>query len=280
MNLEKDTILFSGGGMRGVVFLGIMKYLEEHNFQIENYYGVSVGSMFAFLMNIGFTADELTEVVINKNFTELCDINLKSFLTKFGLDTGNNIIKWIHDTMALKDIDSEITFLELYNKTYKKLTIFASNIVTSEMKCFDYKTSPTMKVVDAIRMSMSIPLIFTPKKLNGEIHVDGAVVNNFPIHFVTEECRRCLYFKLNKKMEPKLIDQSVFTYIIQVFNCYVQARKKVEDPEEIKKYDIIEIQTSIMDTINFNMSKERKIELINNGYDTIKEYYNSRSNQE
>lgn len=276
MNKGKDTILFSGGGMRGILFLGVMKYLEENYFEISNYYGVSVGSMFSFLMNIGFTADELKEVVLNKDFTELCDINLKSFLTKFGLDTGNNIIKWIHDTMSLKGIDKEITFLELYNKTNKKLTIFASNIATSEMKSFDYKTSPTLKVVDAIRMSMSIPLIFTPKKVNGEIHVDGAVVNNFPIHLVTEECNRCLYFKLNKKMEPKLIDQSVFTYIIQVFNCYVQSRKKIEDPEEMKKYDIIEIETSIMDTINFNMSKERKEILIKNGYDTIKKYFEAR----
>lgn len=276
MNKEKDTILFSGGGMRGVVLIGIMKYLEEHNYEISNYYGVSVGAMFAFIMNLGFKVEEFEKIVLEKNFTELCDINIKSFLTKFGLDTGNNIIKWIHDTMSLKNIDQEITFLELHEKTNKKLTIFASNIVTSEMKSFDYNTSPNMKVVDAIRMSMSIPLIFTPKKLNGEIHVDGAVVNNFPIHLVTEESERCLYFKLNKKLEPKLIDQSVFTYIIQVFNCYVQARKRIEDPEKIKKYDIIEIQTSIMDTINFNMSKEHKEELIQNGYDTIQNYFNAR----
>lgn len=276
----KDTILFSGGGMRGVVFLGVMKYLEENNCEISNYYGVSVGSMFAFLMCIGFGADELKEIVVNKNFTDLCDINLKSFLTKFGLDTGNNIIKWIEETMSLKNILSNITFLDLYKRTDKKLTIFASNIVTSEMKCFDYKSTPTLRILDAIRMSMSIPLIFTPKKLNSEIHVDGAVVNNFPIDLVEEDQSRCLYFKLNKKLEPKLIDASVFTYIIQVFNCYVQARRKVEDREKLKDYDIIEIETNIMDTINFDMSKDRKEELIRKGYHTIKNFFGDVKNNE
>lgn len=267
---DKDTILFSGGGMRGVAFIGVVRCLEEKGYDIKNYYGVSVGSMFALLLSIGFTSEELTEIVIKKNFSELSDINLRSFLTKFGLDTGNNIIKWIQDTMKQKGIQEDITFDELYSKTMKKLCIFAANLVTHQMTCFDYTKTPKLKVLDAIRMSMSIPLIFTPKKLNGDIHVDGGVVNNFPVDLIQEPSNQCLYFKLNKKMEPELVNKSFFTYVIQVFNCYILARKRDDTEEDEKKNSIIHIQTSVMDTVNFNMNEERKMELINTGYTITK----------
>jgi NTE family protein len=267
----KTTLLLSGGGMRGLSFIGAYKALEEAAYldNITNLYGVSIGSFFAMLVSLGYTSDELEKQALQQNFQELSDINIKALVTKFGIDTGRNIVKWIEKLVLLKNIPSDIDFLALYQKTQKKLVVFASNIMTYELRRFDYEASPKLKVIDALRMSMSIPFVFTPKKLNGDIHVDGALINSFPVEDLDEPIENCICLKLSSNGFSQG-DLHFLSYALTVFRCAWKGRKK--DPSESSKVSTVEIPTDARDTINFSMSEEDKRRLIEIGYTATKEY--------
>ena len=47
------NVCFSGGGIKGYAFIGVVKYLQEHNVKIKEISGVSIGALISLLVNIG-----------------------------------------------------------------------------------------------------------------------------------------------------------------------------------------------------------------------------------
>ena len=87
INFEKiDTLVFSGGGIKGIHYIGILKRLEELNIlkNITSLAGTSVGALFIVLITIGFTSTELTEFLSLFNLNKIKNIsNINSFLSLF-----------------------------------------------------------------------------------------------------------------------------------------------------------------------------------------------------
>lgn len=190
-----DTLILSGGGTHGIAYLPILKYLKTNNIldNITKYYGVSAGSLTALCFSIGLSYDEAYDIFLNKiNFTELMDFKIKNILTitkTLGLTDGTkleNIIKYI---LELKGFNPYITLLDLYNITKKELYIGATALIKGEFTLFNYKSHPNLPVWVAIRMSCSIPILFTPLRhyeIN-DLYVDGGLLNNNPINLVINE---------------------------------------------------------------------------------------------
>ena len=93
-----DTICFSGGGTKALVFIGAVKALIDKNViklkNIKKFVGTSAGSIISFLLAIGYTPFELEEFVLNFNFSKLepKNINCDDLFTNYGLDNGNNLV--------------------------------------------------------------------------------------------------------------------------------------------------------------------------------------------
>ena len=53
------NLCFSGGGSRGIVYIGVLKYLFENNYMkdVKRVAGTSVGAIFAFMCVCGLTFD-------------------------------------------------------------------------------------------------------------------------------------------------------------------------------------------------------------------------------
>ena len=68
-----ENIIFSGGGCKGLVHLGIINYLEQNNllYTINNYVGVSIGALFALLLAIGLKTEEIYKFLLLDNIPEL-----------------------------------------------------------------------------------------------------------------------------------------------------------------------------------------------------------------
>ncbi len=63
----KVGLVLSGGGAKGVAHIGILKAMEEAGLTPDYITGTSMGSIIGGLYSIGYTADELTEIVNNAN---------------------------------------------------------------------------------------------------------------------------------------------------------------------------------------------------------------------
>jgi len=69
-----DNLVFQGGGVKGVAYLGVMDYLgDEFLSKVKRIAGTSAGSMCALYLGLGKNRDELYDLIYNKNFADLLD---------------------------------------------------------------------------------------------------------------------------------------------------------------------------------------------------------------
>jgi len=114
----------------------------------------------------------------------------------FGWYKGKKAEKWLEKMIKEKTGNENITFEELHQKGFKDLYITGTSLNKQKAVIFSYESYPKMKVKDAVRISISIPLYFEPvfidslgktfdrprQKQGFDMMVDGGILENFPIH--------------------------------------------------------------------------------------------------
>ena len=160
-----DTLVFSGGGTKGLSFIGVIKYLEELGIlnNIKKYVASSIGSVIATFLYLDYKPTEMYELLNKLDLNKLQDINLDSifnFSNSFGIDNGNNFIKLIKIIIKKKTDDENITLKELYDLKQKEIIITGTCLNNSNIQYFDHINTPDIKLYEAIRISTCFPLYF------------------------------------------------------------------------------------------------------------------------
>lgn len=282
MKKKIDTLLLSGGATRGVVYCGIFKRLQEIGDSEENDITidiktvccVSVGCIFGLAYVMGYTYKEVQDEVIQKNFTELRDIKIANLISKFGIDSGKRIMTWIESIMAKKGFSANTTFAELHARTGIQYIVLATNLHTYEFTTFDYIHTPNMEVVKAIRMSISIPFVFTAETHNGQVHVDGGLVSNYPIHLFKDTLNTTLGVKILSHDPVKRDITEIGTYIFHVMKCLMMQKEKyTTESKKFHNHTIYVEAGPLAKCLNFAMTTREKIDLIKLGYERAHEYF-------
>ena len=115
-------LVLSGGGMKGLAFVGCLRALEEFDVMrhIQGFAGTSVGSILAFLFCLGYRSIELQEIFAKVDFEKTQDIhsdNILNYFEYYGFETGNEIIRILRIFLRKKWSNDDITFDELYQHT-------------------------------------------------------------------------------------------------------------------------------------------------------------------
>jgi NTE family protein len=276
-----DTLVLSGGGVKGIAYVGVFKKLRELKVEIKEICSVSVGSMMGLLYVLGYNYEELVSEIKMQNMDTLRDINIGNFLNKYGIDTGKNIIKWIEGLLEGKGYSKDITFIELYNNTRIKYRVLATNLNKYETVIFDYINCPNMKITRAIRMSIGIPFVFTVQKYNGDVLVDGAIVNNYPIDLYGDKLESVLGMNVVTSIENGMkgkINQvigDISGYIFNVMNCFLLHRSKLL-LDEYKMRTLSVTIDKVISTMSFNITDEEKQMLLECGYKSACEFFTEK----
>jgi len=272
MNLE--NLCFSGGGIKGIAFIGCLKALEEKNIlkNIKSIIGTSAGSIMALFITLGYTSKQLKELCLNIKFNSLIgsinDLNtlITCFTTSFGLESGEKINKLITILIQKKNFKEDINFLELYNKTKINLIITGTCITNSKKVFFNYKETPEMKISEAVRISISIPLIFNFIKMNNKIYCDGALLNNYPIKYFKNVKNTLGFLVLNKK-KTKL--DNIKNYILKLFEIVSNELNKTQIANHKDNTLILDLDINGLD---FSISKKKKNKIIDYSYNKTIEF--------
>jgi predicted acylesterase/phospholipase RssA len=182
-------LLICGGGFKMFYLVGAIKYLIEIDVlqNIKEYIGVSAGSILAFLFLIGYTTNELNSFFLEFNFEKLIAPNLDTFFDTKGLDNGDNKKIALEQFMKKKGIKPDITFLELYQLTNKKLSLIVSNISKNQIEIINHETYPDMLITKGLIMTSALPILFEPVIYNNDHFVDGGVFDNYPIDLFNDD---------------------------------------------------------------------------------------------
>lgn len=304
MGKEYNILVCSGGAVKAVAYIGVFKKLEElinerklvesqenfkeldckiPNINIKTVCSVSAGAIFSLIYLIGFNYVEMLEEVLKKNFEQLKNIRLMNFAKKFGLDSGENFINWLKELMKRKNFDPEIKLIDFYEKTNVDFQIMATNLNKYCYKKFNYRDTPDVKVLDAIRMSISIPFVFTANEYDGDIYVDGGMIDNYPISLFRDSLDKVLGFKLvnHGELESHNIDNSIDdieSFIYHILTCYVvQKEKHTSRIEEFKICTVYIDTENITQSVNFGLTAQEKNKLIEIGYNVTNKFFNEES---
>ncbi len=175
---------FSGGGIKGLSFIGSIIALEERGFICKRCAGTSAGAIFGSLVASGYTGKELLKLAYNTDFTEFFKPN-KGFtkVKNLGISSMKNFEYYLNSLYLEKNVR---TFKDLYLGNDYKLKVIATNlfkmkklVLPTDLK--NYNINPlTYPVSKAVLMSSSLPLIFEPIKINNQIIVDGGLKEKVP----------------------------------------------------------------------------------------------------
>ncbi|KAL8564383.1 hypothetical protein ACOMHN_057405 [Nucella lapillus] len=131
-----------------------------------------------------FLSHDLSEVFIYHK-CGYCSL-LPNLLTGFGWNPGNKIYNWFGEKLQEKCGNPDITFKEVMVQFDRELCVVVTNLNQMSTEYCHPKTTPDMAVRLAVRMSMSIPALFSATKYTNhgqtDVFVDGGVLCNYPIH--------------------------------------------------------------------------------------------------
>jgi NTE family protein len=187
-----DTLCVVGGGCKDVPIIGSLNVLKEKDIlaNVNKFAGTSAGSLIVTLLSIGYTPMEILDTAFSLPNSMVFDSYFwipYNLFTNYGLFTGDKMLNYVRSLFIKKGLSDKITFKEHYEKTGNLIVLTGTSLTISDTLYFNCHTTPDMLVIDALRISMSIPLFFTSVRMNvnGEDHlfVDGGVLQNFPIYY-------------------------------------------------------------------------------------------------
>jgi predicted acylesterase/phospholipase RssA len=177
-----NNLILSGGGVRGLYYLGFMKYFSGNLHSFKNLVGTSIGALFVVAIALGYYSEELQPHVINLiDYSKLKSMDLFNFLDNLGLDDGSKLEHFIKKMIRTKINRKDITFGELYETYGKNIIIPVVCLENKEVVYLSKDKFPHMKIWKAVRMSMGVPFLFKPFVYKEKHYVDGGIKHNFPI---------------------------------------------------------------------------------------------------
>lgn len=158
------SLVLGSGGARGLAHIGIIRWLEEHGYQIRSVSGCSMGALIGGIYATGKLPEyeQWVRGIDRMGIFSLLDFSFG----RGGLVKGEKLIATLREMVGETLIEElPITF-----------TAVAADIIREREVWLN--KGP---LFDAIRASISLPLFFTPFNYQGVTLIDGSIFNPVPI---------------------------------------------------------------------------------------------------
>ncbi|MBL0339547.1 MAG: patatin-like phospholipase family protein [Bacteroidetes bacterium] len=219
---QKTGLVLSGGGVRGMAHIGVIKALEENGIPIDFITGTSAGAIVGSFYSIGLSPSQIETLVMSEEFREWAtgqinedlDYYFKkpepdaSWVTlKFSLDSllrtriPSSVVNSARSDFALMENMSAAIAKAGYNfdSLFVPFRCVSSDIKSKKLKVFKDGDLPM-----AVRASMAYPFYFTPVAFDNMILFDGGIYNNFPVDIMLEDFNPDIMIGVNTGSYPDI----------------------------------------------------------------------------
>jgi hypothetical protein len=271
-----DSLSFSGGALKGISFIGALKWLELNSIlqNVKFISGTSVGAVFGLMVSLGYTYREVQSIILKLDFYRLEDIELNTFFEEYGVAVGVKIENFIKAILKKKGFSKDITFAELHAATGLTVSFLCCKLNDCSQVVFNHENTPNFKVSTACKISMSIPILWKCNKVGDDYLVDGCFSRNLPIHL--HDPKTTLGFYLLSPDNPVAI-ASFTDYILQINSSVFKKGQVLEIENSLSKGYIFVQLTSNGSSID--MSREEKTRIIDRGYDECVLFFDDKTQQ-
>ncbi|MDR1646370.1 MAG: patatin-like phospholipase family protein [Tannerellaceae bacterium] len=194
-------LVLSGGGAKGAAHIGVIKALEENNVPIDYITGTSIGAIIGSLYAMGYSPDEMLQLMLSDEFGywqtgAVASDDINYFLkpedtpeiTNFTLSISDSlqITTNIFPQSIINPIQMNQAFMGLFAQASAQASWNFDNLFVP-FRCVGsdiYNKKPIVfrngDLGDAVRISMSFPLVFKPIWRDNLPLFDGGIYDNFP----------------------------------------------------------------------------------------------------
>jgi NTE family protein len=169
-------LVLSGGGARGFAHIGVIRALHERGVAIDYIGGTSMGAVIAAQHALGW--DWQTMARVNREEWPRCEPQKNYTLPLVALNSARRMDQMLRRMFGAVDIEN----------LRGKFFCVSTNLTTAAAKIHRQGT-----LWKAVRASVSIPGIGPPAIENGEILVDGGLVDNLPVETMKKLCQGKVY---------------------------------------------------------------------------------------
>lgn len=207
---RKQTVglVLSGGGAKGIAHVGVIKALEDNGIPVDYVTGTSMGAIVGSLYSCGWSPERMMAMFTSKDFADWSSGTIpKSDTYYFTKPTPTP--KWLTLNVNLKDtadlisqilpsnlinpIPMNIEFLKLYAPYTEQCGENFNNLFVP-FRCVTSDVYHKRKIVckdgslgDAVRASMTFPMVFKPIEMDGVLVYDGGIYDNFPVDVMQKD---------------------------------------------------------------------------------------------
>lgn len=299
--IEYKTLVFEGASTKIYSYIGAIYYLQESGVldKIENFIGTSSGSIMSMLLCLGYSPEEIKELIFKVNTDEyggdICIVlGIYNMTKTYGYINTDKYLNWIKTVIKNKSQKESLTFKELYEMTGKNLVVTGTCLNKRESHFYTRFSNPNMPVFKAIEISTALPFLFPPIKWSGDILVDGGVLENFPIYYIKEDGtfpntrKEVVKYKVNDDKKAHKINESVLgikvtslvekkdkfndsidtitKFGLSIFNTLVTQIERTSIKRGYYNNVIDIILNDTIDNFELKLNETKKQELFNLGY--------------
>jgi len=163
-NGKTVSLVLGSGGARGLAHIGVIHWLEEHGYTISSISGCSIGALVGGIYAAGKLKEyeQWVRSITRMDIMALLDLTWE----RGGLVRGDRLIETLTELVGnVRVEDLPIAFTAVATDLERQKEVWINS----------------GQLLNAIRASVAIPLLFTPFKHRGLTLVDGGVLNPVPI---------------------------------------------------------------------------------------------------
>ena len=270
-----ENIVFSAGSMGGLTLIGAWKCLADKGLHsnIRGFSGCSIGSVVALLTSLGYTNEELENLSLNFRYRDYNDLQFLNTFENLGIETGRKLEKLLSKLIYHKVGRFDITFAEHYTITGKDLWINASCVQEDKCYYFSRFDFPRMSVLQAVRMSIAIPIVISAVRYHGKTFVDGGFHDPCPAEMFPSDKTLVLRVKNTNNVSE---DEYDFIKHIGLIAYSIQQRINYKTNCALSKYKTLWLESGI-GMLTLDLKKKLRKKLVVTGYKTMYQYLESNN---
>ncbi len=266
-------VAFGGGSARGIAHVGVIRWFEEHRIPIDVAAGTSMGGLIGGAFATGMDAPELQAFIASLNWDQLFgessfehrnirrknDARAYPARLEFGLKGG------LAPPTALNSGEYVELLLGRIAAPYYDIATFDDLPTPFRTVAVDLISAQPViisrgSLADAMRATMSLPLIFPPVEQDGNILIDGGTMNNVPADVVkTMGAERVIAINVGDLSDPKGVSSTMFG----VAGSTIDAMMRASTKRALAAADVV-VNVPVQDYGSLDW--RRAAELIEEGY--------------
>lgn len=274
--MRYDTLILSGGSIKGIALLGVFKYIFDNKIilrkELKHIISASAGALLALVILLDINIKVFYKILkqMDVDVIDKENFGIENFINDFGF--CENIVTQKYVKSIIKNIlhRDNITLKELYDISKIKYTVKVANITRNDVEYINYLNYPDIDLITLLTMATCVPLIFKPILYNNCLYNDGATGGGLPIEYNnSNNYLGIILYPIDINKKAKKFKKDILNYLYNV----IYINNQSNDFYHYKKYENI-IILDLKIPLKFSVTEQEKEQLFIEGYIQTKKFFN------